>query len=317
MKKLLIFIFLFFQITAAHALATAKATVLVVDENGVPLEGVDAGIGFSTPKKSGWGSKSSGNRGLTDKEGKYTSSGATERILRYGARHPGYYTSRHEFTKFTGVSGILGFRKWQPWNPTLTVVLKKIKNPIAMYVYTTELSPITIPDTKGTVIGYDLVKHDWVSPYGKGITADFLFRLEDIFVDKDNYKTTLTVGFSNSDDGLQKFIIKDEGSSFLSKYHAPLGGYQKELVQVKSKAGSARRVTSYKTGDDTNYYFRVRCKEGELESCLYGKIYGNIEFSATTVGFKYFLNPTPGDTNIEFDPKRNLFKNLEYKISTP
>jgi len=26
--------------------------------------------------------------------------------------------------------------------------------------------------------------------------------------------------------------------------------------------------------------------------------------------FKYFLNPTPNDRNVEFDPKQNLFKNL-------
>jgi len=36
---------------------------LVVDENDVPLEGVDAGLGFSIPKKEGWGSSSTGNRG--------------------------------------------------------------------------------------------------------------------------------------------------------------------------------------------------------------------------------------------------------------
>lgn len=26
--------------------------------------------------------------------------------------------------------------------------------------------------------------------------------------------------------------------------------------------------------------------------------------------FTYYLNPTPNDRNIEFDPKRNLFTNL-------
>jgi hypothetical protein len=35
----------------ALALPTAKATLLVVDENDIPLEGLDAGLGFSVPKK--------------------------------------------------------------------------------------------------------------------------------------------------------------------------------------------------------------------------------------------------------------------------
>jgi len=29
------------------------------------------------------------------------------------------------------------------------------------------------------------------------------------------------------------------------------------------------------------------------------------------MGFDYYLNPTPNDRNVEFDPKRNLMKNLK------
>jgi hypothetical protein len=63
-------------------------------------------------------------------------------------------------------------------------------------------------------------------------------------------------------------------------------------------------------GEETNqdakagYYCRVRSEilpNGET-NCLYGKIYG--DFPAMT----YYLNPTPNDRNVEFDPKRNLMK---------
>ena len=30
-----------------------------------------------------------------------------------------------------------------------------------------------------------------------------------------------------------------------------------------------------------------------------------------TLRFTYYLNPTPNDRNMEFDPKRNLFQNLK------
>jgi hypothetical protein len=44
---------------------------------------------------------------------------------------------------------------------------------------------------------------------------------------------------------------------------------------------------------------------GNIKSAHYGKIYGDF------MQFKYYLNPTPNDRNIEFDPKRNLLKNLK------
>ncbi|RHW74807.1 hypothetical protein [Colwellia sp. RSH04] len=313
MKKLILAL-LFLLPNAAMALPTAKYTILVVDEQGVPIEGADASISFMRPKSDGWGGKPSFVAGKTDKDGLYTGQGATQQYGVYGASAKGYYGTSFKYNGFTGVSGILGFRKWQPWNPTLKVVLKKIKNPIPMYAY--YVNKVDIPKID-EVIGYDLKKHDWVSPYGKGIISDLRFKLEDDFVDNNNYKTTLTLNFSNGEDGLQKFLTESVGSRLLSNHKAPLSYYQNTLIQKKSKEGNNRRVTTYKVGDNTNYYFRVRCAEDDLESCLYGKMYGNIEFSATTISFKYFLNPSQGDTNVEFDPKRNLFKKLKNKITTP
>ena len=56
-----------------------------------------------------------------------------------------------------------------------------------------------------------------------------------------------------------------------------------------------------------NYYFRVRTVldgNGNVKSALYGKIYGDF------MQFNYYLNPTPNDRNVEFDPKKNLMENL-------
>jgi hypothetical protein len=313
MQKLLVMLFMLLP-NIVLALPTAKFTLLVVDENNIPIEGADARISFMKAASGGKGSKTYFVSGKTDKNGLFTGEGATEYYATYSANSDGYYGTGIKYNGFTDFSGIMGFRKWQPWNPILKVVLKKIKNPIPMYAY--NVNRVDIPQ-KDRIIGYDLKKHDWISPYGKGIVSDLLFKLEDVFVNNNNYKTTLTISFPNSDDGLQKFMTKSEGSDFLSNHHAPLVNYQSTLVQVKSKSGSNRRVTTYQVGDDTNYYFRVRCNEDDLESCFYGKIYGNIEFSATTIRFKYFLNPSLGDTNIEFAPKRNLFKSLKNKILTP
>jgi hypothetical protein len=56
---------------------------------------------------------------------------------------------------------------------------------------------------------------------------------------------------------------------------------------------------------------------GNVKSALYGKIPGNFRFYAGTkaptsgMGFDYYLNPTPNDRNVEFDPKRNLITALK------
>jgi hypothetical protein len=62
------------------------------------------------------------------------------------------------------------------------------------------------------------------------------------------------------------------------------------------------------TDPNRNFYFRVRTAldhQGNVVSAQYGKIYGDL------AQFRYYLNPTPNDRNIEFDPKQNLVGGLQ------
>ena len=70
---------------------------------------------------------------------------------------------------------------------------------------------------------------------------------------------------------------------------------------------------------EANYFFRIRTEvneDGEVDYALYGKIYGDIEFGGAGQEGSYlkvnayYLNPTPNDLNLEFDPEKNLFTNL-------
>ena len=299
---------------AVFALPTAKTTLLVTDEQGEPLVGVEARLGFRKPKSNGWGSTSYGIEGITDEEGIYTGEGATENIMFYGSSADGYYNSSFQYRGFTGVSGILGFRKWQPWNPTLKVVLREIKKPIPMYAYYTDWIDIPI---SGEFVGYDLVKRDWVLPYGKGINSDFLFRADKDIRSNEDYDAYLMLKFPNEQDGIQSIIVgKKQGSDYRLDYHAPVSDYVSQLEHHKYLRPNQVLPDIYKEGQ--NYYFRIR-SNGDKDKSLYGKIHGNIEFSRFgysngAIRFTYYLNPSQGDTNIEFDPKRNLFKNLERNI---
>ncbi len=115
-------------------------------------------------------------------------------------------------------------------------------------------------------------------------------------------------------------------------HHAPVTGYKPEYV--KHYENSPNIIQDGGAGSDpefeTNYFFRVRTeldKDGNVISGLYGKIHGEIRIGNFVrlysdkpyISFNYYLNPNNNDTNIEFDPKRNLFRGVpdRKKVSEP
>jgi hypothetical protein len=85
------------------------------------------------------------------------------------------------------------------------------------------------------------------------------------------------------------------------RYAAPsLVSYQPQLVRV---IDSRSRQFDYK--ENRIYFFRVT-RLGE-SGPHYGKIYGDF------MQFRYYLNPVPGSSNVEFDPKQDLFKKLSWR----
>jgi hypothetical protein len=303
-----------------HALPTAKVTIKVVDESGMPIKGAKAGVGFAEPRKTG-GDKEFGKSGLTDKDGLFSTSRSTIYHISYGAKKDGYYATALEYD-FKDVKGIPMFKRWQPWNPTLTVVLKKKKKPTALYVKDLRLyvglrGHLTMP-TLNSKVGYDLEKADWVMPYGLGTHSDFIFEMKGSTTAFRQFDYTLNLTFSNEGDGIIPVSAPPRFGSLLRLPHeAPKNGYLPELVQ--RLASTPEYFVHKDFPDDRNYFFRVRTEkdeEGNIVSALYGKIHGNIHFNeGKKVGFLYYLNPNANDRNLEFDNTRNLFKRLDYSAT--
>ncbi len=330
MSKKIIVLFLLLISQNIWAFPTAKLTVKVIDETGTPVEDAKVGIGFSLPKGQGQGAGSDikGVRGITDGEGLFTAKGESEPYVGFGVKKEGYYRGSGKFNNFTGTSGIMGFRKYKPWNPTIEVVLKRKVNPIAMYAFKNKsLGRGKKPEMPylSRFVGFDLMANDWIVPHGLGTHRDFLFKVDvKRAVSNRDYDVTLTLQFPNEGDGLIEYTpdLSKGKSTLRLPHHAPTTGYQPELVQrYESKPGVLRYPKSANPDYDTNYLFRIRTqldKDGNAISGLYGKIYGEIRAYNYTlrrkeykpfVAFDYYLNPN--DTNIEFDPKKNLFKNLK------
>ena len=272
-----------------------RVTLKVMDDVGQPVAVAKAGVGYYSDRAS------KSINGLTNTNGIFVASHLSYGgELGFGVEKAGYYT--------TSMSYLLGYDyDAAKWNPTQKIILKKIVKPIPMYAKQVRTH---VPDLDKPV-GYDLMIGDWIAPYGRGVQADILFTAHFDVPDSNESDFTLTVSFPSKDDGIQEFIapvyyLGSRGSTLRSSEEAPANGYQPEWIQTDNrKAGQP-----VKTNRDLNrnYYVRVRTKvddTGNIVSAHYGKVYGDF------MTFCYYLNPTPNDRNVEFDPKRNLIKNLK------
>lgn len=291
---------------SAFAMGMAKMSLKVIDEDSKPVEGAQVRIHFNDNAL-----EKDLTIGLTDSNGIFSASGSSSDgsvggdVLKNGY----YYSVFHQ----DFIVKKLGF--WQPWDKQIHVVLRPIINPVPMYVRDRW---IDIPAV-GREIGFDLMKFDWVIPYGQGVQSDFIFYCERTYKDVDNFDATITLTFSRENDGIQ--MIKDDpggiftvGSRFRLSRHAPESGYQRKLVKRRSR-GATGRIDD--NSDDSNYYFRVRSEvdaEGKLTRAMYGKIRGDIRFDprgskTASIHFHYYLNPDY-TRNLEFDIRKNLFSPL-------
>lgn len=286
--------------------AKTKITIKVVDENNKPLKGIDVGITF--PRIFYGKEKNKTEHKLTDTDGICSASGTSYDTVRYGVIKEGYYSTISSY-KFKQKS--LG--AWIPNNPEVTIVLRKIINPVPMYAC--QLRPLTLP-VANKKIGFDLIEYDWVSPYGKGRQADFIFRLDGKYNNEYEYDNTLTLTFANKYDGIQ--LVKEDrkfGSYFKLPRFAPETGYQNKLT--KSISRTPGQPYKSDSTEDNNYIFRIRSEEknGKLLRAMYGKIQGDINFGVDRtrkiyITFTPYLNPDYS-RNLEFDPKQNLYRDLK------
>ncbi len=288
-----------------------RVTIHVIGEDGLPVVNAKANIQFAVAMPGGGlGNETVVNEeGLTDTNGICVLTGnGDEASVGAAVLKNGYYGASGYRIEFT--NSILG--RWQPWNPTIEVVLQKKGVQVPMYAR--RIDEIKIP-VEGKPVGFDLEIGDWVAPYGKGETPDFLFK----YTSKPEphvpiqeippYDITLAVTFSNDGDGIQSAAPLPHGLRFTRP--APGNGYESILVKHESKERCQKAYSDYRDGQ--NYFFRVRTKndaQGNIVSALYCKIDGDFNHAAAgaKLTFTYYLNPEPNSQNMEFDPQRNLVK---------
>jgi hypothetical protein len=276
---------------------TAKITVKAIDTKGNVIPDAEVSVAFYVDKGAGmgWGLASKEVTGKTDKNGLFSGEGSSIDRCNFSVEKDGFYDSSDE-VHFQKVSIL---RRWEPWNPTVDMVLKEKRSPVAMYAKRTENFKVPVIDMP---IGYDLEKGDWVAPYGKGVLSDFIFNCHTYHPQKGEWSTSYKLTFSNAMDGIQEYVVqKNDRSHFRWPYEAPENGYKQELALSDTYKATKKYTPGY--DKKKRYIFRVRTQvdeKGNIISAKYGKIKGDIELHVLgALRFEYYFNPS-GSRSLEY-----------------
>ena len=288
MMKTIIHIFLSLVLIGfASCQEIRTVTVAVTEEDGSPLEGVNITVTFLGYK----GDQTQRVKGNTDEKGVFSAQGKPMLRMSVRIEKEGYYRTD---------SGRLGRNQ----DHNLVYILRKIKTPIPLYAKRLQtLAPVVDEE-----FGYDCELGDWVVPHGKGLISDLIFKASSIRnIDRyKNYHHELSVRFSRKHDGFVKFN-QNKISDLKSPYQAPNKGiYNTSWIYFDKRSPNKKIETNAEPA--RGYFFRFRTQVDANEnivSCHYAKAYGDVP------DLKIYFNPTSNDRNLEFDPKRNLFKNLD------
>jgi hypothetical protein len=282
-----------------------RAAFTVTDDSGNWLPAAKVSVFYDVPPQNA--SNESGKiTGLTDANGLFTASHEDKTFrLRFLIQKSGYYSTdiKDDFH---------GAFTPEHLNRDVTIVLKKITNPIPMYAKWVDTWPL-----KGDGSAWlNLTTGHWIAQNNGD--ADIFFTSKTDKRSAADFDHTLSISFPNPGDGIQEYIPSEgeNGNQLRSTLEAPANGYQSQLVRTNSARPNGAGLADY--NENRVYFIRVRTvldQMGNVKSALYGKIYGDPIF----LNFYYYLNPTPNNRNIEFDPKQNLIKShsLETDVRRP
>ena len=330
---------------SVHGMAdNARFTVRVVDERtALPISGVKIKTVF-TDHTLNWGNATIDHEvdGKTDDKGLCPASGNTN-CGEAGFRireNDGFYCTSFVKVPFSlnGGRPMPFIQWWEPDNQIITVALQRVEHPTPLFVKYVELRDFKKGiggfDGTNSVLRFDLMKGEWLPPYGNGKVSDIEIVSSIKITGTGKYRKAypefgwasmnfyeLVSRISVSDaDRITTFV--GEPNAGLKIRIAPddlLGWSVTRLCgerQVFEKNGKDWYTENFNDLDPNRCYtFRIRSRRdenGKLVEAYFGKIYGDFEFEGDDkkgligVKFLYYLNPKSLDRNLEWDMKTNL-----------
>ena len=294
-------------VDACHNGAEARVEFQVVDDIGKPVPNAKVNVFFDMMDRS----KGRRITGDTDTNGVFVAEAKTGGMLEIEVSREGYYRSADLISFIDmGHEHEVNNGKWQPWGMVREITLLPVKNPTARIAAT--------PDWKWTKeinkrIGFDLVKYDFVKPFGAGENSDMevMFEWDGAWRQREYNGIALNIRFPVKFAGWY-YAGKTLGSEYIGIYQANTNGDYKanftysEWVSSRNKKGYAASYERHLFDDSKVLVVRSRCTlndDGTLKTAHYFQLHG-IKFSGDSkkgaaLKFLSIYNPTPNDTNLE------------------
>ena len=316
--------------------ASERLYVKVRDDKGAPVTNATVSVQFSSSHVVFSSGTTKNYKAKTDSTGNaVVKFNCTSSDIWWHVEADGYYRSNTMKTHFKGedvvIPPVFGYWKLHEHEKKAEITLYPKKNPQPMYMYSRGMgvkSPI-----KNGRYGFDLQLFDWLPPYGKGKIADFYYVRERL--DETNSVVKAKFGqsrfflFKNGESGYPKlgdiigriefekncgaYVEKKTGcKTFPSLYCADINKDFKSSFPISIVGNDKREVWLQESsiiGDDEYMVIKSRVKyddKGNIVSYNYSKILGSFGLSYKVSADEIVFNPRPNDTNLEFDPERNL-----------
>ena len=291
--------------------ALARIAVHVIDDNGMIVSNSNVRVFFGMNFRP----KGKYISGKSDENGLFVAEGLTcGDEIAIDVTQSGFYPSSMEFCfARMGAEHEVRDGKWQPFGTTETIELRPIRKPMdsayqGNFVHTTNLNEW---------VGFDLQFMDFVSPYGRGIVADFDVRI--------NWNGEAARGYGGMGVSVRftapgaGFVVAPihAASSFKGPYHAKLSDkYDQTTAEFYEKVLEDHSCKTCLWNEKLCWIVRSRClmnDSGEVVNANYSVIH-SIQFSGSRKGHGGvrvigLFNPTPNDTNLEpmsYEAKRWL-----------
>ena len=275
--------------------AKGRITVKVVDSRGSPVPDAHVEVFFASGGKN-----NSQSAGATDSDGRIACEGLSNSDCKVYVDKEGYYRSqqRHSFIQGLSAKSVKKGR-WQPWNPMVEIVLKEKRKPARLV-----RKRIDAQLPKGVEAHFDCLRGDWLPPLGEGKTADMSFAYQSE-CDETFYYLTNSLVLTMTQGGVVK-LAQDQFSELKSAYEAPETQYAQEMEFefARTRDKIIRDVTL--SEDDYLVFYSDARRDGNTagEGTFWGKLtswkYGESQQRGHSfLRFTYYLNPVPGDRNLE------------------
>ena len=170
-------------IVTASCQEARTVKVTVTEEDGTLIKDAQVSAWYMGYRPG----ESKEDKGYTDVLGVFIAHGTPLLRIEATITKEGYYNSS---------SGRLSRKQ----DHDVTFVLRKVKNPIALYA---RKFRGRVP-VSGEVCGFDFEKGDWVVPHGKGKKADILISGTKEVKSRNDRKAVVEITFPNEQDGIQE-----------------------------------------------------------------------------------------------------------------